>query len=454
MDQTQIVLELNTKLISIIEDYKKGISDIHPFDIAKDLQDLRDIEISEYKNICKKIPSDLFAQILVNMPTYIQEEITDIISEKKVAKVTSSMDSDDASMLIYNISQKDEDAAQTVLSKLNDEDKQIIEELNAYEEEQAGAFMQKELFSVNINETIDTALKRLKKEKDLNILHDIFHAFLTDDENNYLGSIGLEELILFERTQTFKELPKDIIEHYSFNDKEEIDEVVSMFTNYNLNALAIINSDNKLLGRVTHDDVRNLMQEQDTKQLYSLAGVSDKAEEEESIFKIGKNRAFWLSINLITAILASIVIGLFDATIQSLVALAVLMPIVASMGGNAGTQTLTVTVRQMALGSIEYDDAKKTIIKEVIISLVNGLLFAFVIGVIAYFWFNIPLLGIVIAISMIINLVSAGFFGAVIPLVLEKLDIDPAIGSTVILTTVTDIVGFFSFLGLATIILL
>ncbi|APW64810.1 magnesium transporter [Poseidonibacter parvus] len=454
MDQTQIVLELNTKLISIIEDYKKGISDIHPFDIAKDLQDLRDIEINEYKNICKKIPSDLFAQILVNMPTYIQEEITNIISEKKVAKVTSSMDSDDASMLIYNISQKDEDAAQTVLSKLNDEDKQIIEELNAYEEEQAGAFMQKELFSVNINETIDTALKRLKKEKDLNILHDIFHAFLTDDENNYLGSIGLEELILFERTQTFKELPKDIIEHYSFNDKEEIDEVVSMFTNYNLNALAIINSDNKLLGRVTHDDVRNLMQEQDTKQLYSLAGVSDKAEEEESIFKIGKNRAFWLSINLITAILASIVIGLFDATIQSLVALAVLMPIVASMGGNAGTQTLTVTVRQMALGSIEYDDAKKTIIKEVIISLVNGLLFAFVIGVIAYFWFNIPLLGIVIAISMIINLVSAGFFGAVIPLVLEKLDIDPAIGSTVILTTVTDIVGFFSFLGLATIILL
>ncbi|WP_122893513.1 magnesium transporter [Arcobacter peruensis] len=454
MDQTQIVLELNTKLISIIEDYKKGISDIHPFDIAKDLQDLRDIEINEYKNICKKIPSDLFAQILVNMPTYIQEEITNIISEKKVAKVTSSMDSDDASMLIYNISQKDEGAAQTVLSKLNDEDKQIIEELNAYEEEQAGAFMQKELFSVNINETIDTALKRLKKEKDLNILHDIFHAFLTDDENNYLGSIGLEELILFERTQTFKELPKDIIEHYSFNDKEEIDEVVSMFTNYNLNALAIINSDNKLLGRVTHDDVRNLMQEQDTKQLYSLAGVSDKAEEEESIFKIGKNRAFWLSINLITAILASIVIGLFDATIQSLVALAVLMPIVASMGGNAGTQTLTVTVRQMALGSIEYDDAKKTIIKEVIISLVNGLLFAFVIGVIAYFWFNIPLLGIVIAISMIINLVSAGFFGAVIPLVLEKLDIDPAIGSTVILTTVTDIVGFFSFLGLATIILL
>ncbi len=145
---------------------------------------------------------------------------------------------------------------------------------------------------------------------------------------------------------------------------------------------------------------------------------------------------------------------LFDSTIQSLVALAVLMPIVASMGGNAGTQSLTVTVRQITLGEISYDDAKKTIYKEVIIALVNGFLFAFVIGLIAYFWFNIPLLGLVIAISMVINLLSAGFFGAVIPIVLEKFKIDPAIGSTVILTTVTDVVGFFSFLGLATLVLL
>ena len=148
------------------------------------------------------------------------------------------------------------------------------------------------------------------------------------------------------------------------------------------------------------------------------------------------------------------VIGIFDATIQSLVALAILMPIVASMGGNAGTQTLTVTVRQMALGEIDYQDAKKIIYKEVMISVVNGLLFAAVIGVVAYLWFNIPLLGVVIAISMIINLFSAGFFGAVIPIVLQKKGIDPAIGSTVILTTVTDVVGFFSFLGLATLILL
>ena len=454
MDQIEKLKELSFLLSKTLQDHKNGINEYHPFDIAKDLQTIRDIDINEYQYICKKIPNDLFAQILINMPAYIQEEITDIISEQKVAKVTSSMDSDDASMLIYNISQKDEGAAETVLSKLKDDEQQIINELNAYGEDEAGAYMQKELFNVNINESIGEALKRLKEKKDLNILHDIFHAFLIDNDNNYLGSIGLEELILFERSQSFTEIQTDKIGYYSFNDKEDISDAVNLFTNYNLNALAIVDKNNKLIGRITHDDIRNVMQEQDTKQLYSLAGVNDKAEEEESIYKIGRNRAFWLSINLITAILASIVIGLFDATIQSLVALAVLMPIVASMGGNAGTQTLTVTVRQMALGSIEYDDAKKTIYKEVIISLVNGLLFAIVIGIIAYLWFNIPLLGLVIAMSMIINLISAGFFGAVIPLVLEKFKIDPAIGSTVILTTVTDIVGFFSFLGLATIILL
>lgn len=261
-------------------------------------------------------------------------------------------------------------------------------------------------------------------------------------------------MILYERDQKFSEVSSDKIEHYTFNEKGDIKEAVNMFSNYSLNALAIIDDENSLVGRITHDEIREVIQEQDTKQLYSLAGVDNKAEEVESIYKIGKNRALWLSINLITAILASIVIGVFDATIQSLVALAVLMPIVASMGGNAGTQTLTVTVRQMALGAIEYEDAKKTIYKEVIISLANGLLFALVIGVVAYLWFKIPLLGFVIAASMIINLFSAGLFGALIPLVLEKLKIDPAIGSTVILTTVTDVVGFFSFLGLATLILL
>ncbi|MEA3433353.1 MAG: magnesium transporter, partial [Campylobacterota bacterium] len=182
--------------------------------------------------------------------------------------------------------------------------------------------------------------------------------------------------------------------------------------------------------------------------------VNDDAEEDDDLLKAGKARGVWLGINLLTAIAASLVIGLFEETLQSIVALAILMPIVASMGGNAGTQSLTVVVRQLALGDIAKHDAYRTIKKEVVLSLANGLVFAIIMGIIASIWFDKGLLGIVIGLSMIINLLIAGFFGSMVPLLLKRIDIDPAIGSTVILTTLTDVVGFFSFLGLATIILL
>ena len=196
--------------------------------------------------------------------------------------------------------------------------------------------------------------------------------------------------------------------------------------------------------------------ELDAGEMTDREAVADEAmpEEDEDIFKAGKARAIWLGVNLVTAIIASLVIGLFEDTLQTVVALAILMPIVASMGGNAGTQSLTVVVRQLALGDIAKHDAFRTIKKEVILSLANGLLFAIIMGIIASLWFDKGMLGVVIALSMIINLLSAGFFGAMVPLLLKKMEVDPAIGSTVVLTTVTDVVGFFSFLGLATLILL
>ncbi|GGD46023.1 magnesium transporter MgtE [Malaciobacter pacificus] len=454
MENLKTSEELRDYFLQIIEDFKNDNCEIHPYDLAQDLAKLRDISDEDYEFICKKMPSDLFAEILCEMPNYVQEEISEVLSDRKIANITSKMDSDDASMLIHNISQNDEEAAQTILSKLDDEDKEIIERLNSYEDDVAGAYMQSELFKVKLDENIKQSLLRLKEQKENDELDNIFHAHIVDENNKFIGSIGLEELILFDSNLDYKDIPEDKFTNFSIVDSEDIKEAVEMFTHYNLSALAIVDDKNKLVGRITHDDIHDIIQQIDTKQLYSLAGTNDESEQEESMYLIGRNRALWLGVNLITAILASVVIGLFDATIQSLVALAVLMPIVASMGGNAGTQTLTVTVRQMALGEISYEDAKKIIYKEVVISLVNGFIFAFVIGVIAYLWFDIALLGVVIAISMVINLFSAGFFGAVIPIFLQKRGIDPAIGSTVILTTVTDVVGFFSFLGLATLILL
>lgn len=440
--------------LGIISDFENDKYEGHPYDLAQELLDLREISEDDYEFICKKMPIELFAEILCEMPNYIQEEISDILSDNKIANITSKMDSDDASMLIYNISQNNEEIAETILSKLNEKDKEIIRQLNSYEEDQAGAYMQNELFKASLDEKIGDSLKRLRELKQNDILDNIFHAHIVTSDGKFIGSIGLEELILFEHDLKYKDIPEEKFTNYSLNDKEDIEDAVEMFTNYNLSALAVVDSENKLLGRITHDDIHDIIQQINTKQLYSLAGVNDDAEHEESIYLIGRNRAIWLGVNLITAVLASLVIGIFDATIQSLVALAILMPIVASMGGNAGTQTLTVTVRQMALGEIDYQDAKKIIYKEVVISLVNGVLFATIIGVVAYLWFGLPLLGVVIGISMIINLFSAGFFGAVIPIILQKKGIDPAIGSTVILTTVTDVVGFFSFLGLATLILI
>ncbi|MBF0984785.1 MAG: magnesium transporter, partial [Campylobacter sp.] len=210
-----------------------------------------------------------------------------------------------------------------------------------------------------------------------------------------------------------------------------------------------------LIGRITADDIHDLIQERATEQIYNLAGVDDEAEDDETtIFKAGRARAVWLAVNLCTAIVSSTIIGLFDATIEKLVALAVLMPIVASMGGNTGTQALTVTVRRLALGEIAFKDKKQVLLREITIAFINGLIFATLMGFVAYFWFGIKLLGLVIAMSMVLNLTLAGLFGAVIPITLKKLNIDPAVGSSVLLTTVTDIVGFFSFLGLATWILL
>jgi len=209
-----------------------------------------------------------------------------------------------------------------------------------------------------------------------------------------------------------------------------------------------------LLGRITYDDIHDYIQESATEQIYNLAGVDDESEEDDTLFKAGRGRAVWLGINLLTALFSSSIIGLFDETIAAYVALAVLMPIVASMGGNTGTQALAVTVRRLALGEIEFKDAKSVLKREVTISLVNGLIFGAVMGIIAAVWFDKGLLGVVIGLSMVTNLFFAGFFGTIIPLTLRRFNIDPAVGSAVVLTTFTDAIGFFSFLGLAKWILL
>lgn len=454
IEEEQNLEQLKDIILLEIEEFKLENNTVHPYDIAEQFIDLRDLDSDEYYKLLKKLPHNLFAEVLAELPEYIQEEISQQLSSKKLADITSKMDTDDAADFIQALNEDNEEIAQDILENIEQEDQDLINQLIAYDEDEAGAYMQTELFSAKNSEKIGDAISRLKLLKESGEIDNIWHCHITDNAGKYIGSVGLEELIIFEHTLHFNDIPSDKYKNYYVHHKTDIKQVIEMVTNYNLTSIPVLNENDILIGRITSDDIYDIIEESATEQIYNMAGVNEDAEQEESIFEIGKSRAIWLGVNLITAIAASVVIGFFDTTIQSLVALAILMPIVASMGGNAGTQSLTVTVRQMAIGDIDPEDAKKTIYKEVVISLANGLLFAFIIGIISYFWFSIPMLGVVIAISMIINLLSAGFFGSVIPIVLQKVGIDPAIGSTVLLTTVTDVLGFFSFLGLATLILL
>jgi len=343
-----------------------------------------------------------------------------------------------------------------VFESLDKSDQQEITLLQSYDEHQAGAYMQVEVFTAREDEVVEEVRQRFAKLKKANALENVHNLFITAKNSVLLYSIDLDDLLTFDFNKTFEENIEASDENFEpivALDTDDIKSVVNTFKEYDLFVIPIVTKEGKLIGRITSDDIHDILNEQATEQIYNLAGLDDEVEEDEEILKAGKKRASWLGINLVTAIAASVIIGLFSNILNEIVALAILMPIVASMGGNAGTQTLTVVVRQLTLGDISPKDAKRIIFKEVSISLLNGLLFAIIIGIIATLWFDVDNLGYVIGLSMLINLFLAGFFGATIPLLLERLKIDPAIGSTVILTTVTDVAGFFSFLGLATLIL-
>lgn len=450
--------DLNLHKLKIEEFLKDPTnSNISPLEIAKAFKDIKKVDKELFIKHLKEIPNEYIGDIALELPDEYLKDLLREIPKSDLVEAVEELESDDATDLIQEIEDIDKQKANEILSSLNQQDQEEIKKLKSYKDDVAGAYMQTELFWANYEEIIEDSIKRLKQEKEKKELENIYQVYITGTFNRLLFAIALEDLITFDFSKTYKEIlsqDKDKYKPIYARDTDDIKKVAQIFQEHDLPVLPIVNYHGELVGRITADDIHDVIEERATEQIYNLAGVDDEAEEEESLFQAGKSRATWLFINLLTAIAASIVIGFFQDSIQAYVALAVLMPIVASMGGNAGTQTLTVTVRQLALGDIELTNAKETIKKEVTLSLANGFIFAFVLGIIAYVWFHQALLGVVIAISMVINLFFAGFFGAVIPLLLKKANIDPAVGSSVVLTTITDVVGFFSFLGLASWILL
>jgi len=428
--------------------------ELHPSEIASLLKDMHEKHFDE---AVKHIPKELIADVALELPDRYFEDVVESFTPEELAQSVAELESDDQTDFIQELEEVDDSMAQEVFEQLHKDDQADILQLKQYEEEEAGAYMQVEVYAAKLDHKVEEIIKEFADLKRKNQLENINYLFVTDEDNHLRYGVGLDDLLTFDFKKTLRENISENPEKYKpiiGHDHDDIKEIVKKFQEYDLNSMPIVDEYGYLLGRITSDDIYDIISEQATDQMYHLAGVNDDAEEDDDLLKAGKARAIWLGINLITAILASIVIAMFSDTLQSVVALAILMPIVASMGGNAGTQSLTVVVRQLALGDIAKNDAYRTIKKEVLLSLINGALFALIMGVVASLWFDKGMLGVVIGLSMVINLLSAGFFGSMVPLLLKRLDIDPAIGGTVILTTVTDVVGFLSFLGLATMILL
>jgi magnesium transporter len=429
-------------------------NELHPSEIANLLKDLNEKSFNE---AVQSIPKELIADVALELPDRYFEDVVESFTTKEIADSVAELESDDQTDFMQELEEVDQGRAKAVFNQLDEDDQADILKLKQYDEDEAGAYMQVEVYTANLHHTVHDVIREFAQLRRNDELENVNYLFVTDEEKNLHYGIGLDHLLVFNFDKTLEENLEENPEKYKpivGYDHDDISDIVQKFQEYDLASMPIIDENGRLLGRITSDDIYDIINEQATDQMYHLAGVNDDAEEDEDIFKAGKARAVWLGVNLITAIIASLVIGLFEETLQTVVALAILMPIVASMGGNAGTQSLTVVVRQLALGDIAKHDAFRTIKKEVILSLANGFIFAIIMGIIASLWFDKGMLGIVIALSMIINLLSAGLFGAMVPLVLKKMEVDPAIGSTVVLTTVTDVVGFFSFLGLATLILL
>lgn len=427
--------------------------------LSKHLATLHAAELSDLLLACRsdsdrlKIitssPNELVGEALLELPEGMQASILSKLDNTHIEKVIEHLDSDDAADLLQSVSRE---VAEQIISGLDPEDRRGIEPLMAHDEESAGGLMQAELFKVRDDWKVEKVLSVLRRWG--HSIENLNYIYTVNQHDRLTGVVPLHALLFCDPDEEVWRIANADFPRVSVDEDQE--EVARIFNKYDMLALPVVDKNGILVGRITADDIIDVVHEEATEDMYRLAGLSDQDDLSEAVGITAWRRSVWLTFNLITAVIASIVISQFEATLEQIVALAVLMPIVASMGGIAGTQTLTVMVRGMALGRITFANGQRTLIKEVSVSLVTGLCFAFMVGLLARFWFPEygNMLGFIIASAILINLIAAGLAGALIPLTLQRLNIDPALASGTILTTVTDVVGFFAFLGLATIYLL
>ena len=465
MKNTLIIMENNSELKSkkiefnISQDYLNNlinnIEQKNSILINEDLSKLHTSDIAEViSNLPEKSRFDLVGldgfylnpNVIIELTDELQKEILEKISSNKIVKIINTLESDNALHIVENLSDYKKN---DVLTKIPLEDKHVLEQtLNTYPEDSAARIMQREFAAVPYGWTVGQTIDYLRETNELP--KEFLEIFIINELNIPVGSVSSSRVLRTARDIKMS----SIMNSNKFLIPAEMDQehVAYNFEQYNLVSAGVVDKNNHLIGMITGDDIVTVIKEEAEEDTLRLAGVSDE-EISDSALSITKKRFIWLTINLLTAILASSVISVFNASIEKVVALAILMPIVASMGGNAGTQTLTVTVRLIATKELISSNVKKIITKEFLVGFFNGLIFAIITSLAIFVWFKDFRLSILIAVAMIINMTVAGLFGILIPVVLNKIKIDPAIASSVFVTTVTDVFGFLSFLGLASFIL-
>ncbi|MDH3948295.1 MAG: magnesium transporter [Gammaproteobacteria bacterium] len=439
-------LQLFTKLLrdSELEQVEQQLEEMHPAEIAHLLEslpaDLREI-------VWEQVPPEAEGEILTNLNEEVLAAVIKGMDPNQLVAATEDLETDDLADILPEIPQ---DVAQELLLTMEQHDRERLHAVLSYDEDSAGGLMNLDTVVVRTDTTLDVVLRYLRRRGEIPETTDTLYVI--EREGHYLGQLPLTALL----TNNPYKLVRDVMEQ----DEEAIlatmpaREVANRFEQRDLISAPVVDEHNILLGRITIDDVVDVIRDDAEHSLMSMAGLNEEVDIFSPVMTSTRRRAVWLGINLITALMAAWVIGLFEDTIQKFVALAVLMPIVASMGGIAGSQTLTLVIRGIALGQISGSNARRLLSKEIWVSIWNGLIWAVVLAVIADLWFDDYRLGLIIAAAIIINLLVAAIAGASIPLLLRRLGADPALGGGVVLTTVTDVVGFFAFLGLATIFLM
>ncbi|MEO1638137.1 MAG: magnesium transporter [Pseudomonadota bacterium] len=416
---------------------------LHPADIAHLLEQ---IEGRDRRDLVRILPGGLDGEVLSELDERLREEVIGLLAPAELAEAVRELESDDVVDLVEYLG---DDQTEAVLEALDASDRVVVEQALTYPEESAGRHMQSELVRAPEHWTVGEAIDYLRS--DVVLPEQFYHIILVDPRLKATGYVTLGRILSHARNTPLRELAEDSFR--TFHVAQDVEEVAQAINHYHMITAPVVDDDDRIVGVITIDDAMMFLEEEAEEDILRLAGVGE-GNLSDRVIATTKQRFPWLAVNLVTAILASLVIALFEETIAGLVALAVLMPIVASMGGNAGTQSLTVAVRALATRDLTSANVWRVIKKEILVGLINGLIFAVVMGLVGMVWFDSPMLGVVIAVAMVINLVVAGLAGTVIPIILERFGVDPALASGAFVTTVTDVVGFFAFLGLAAVWLL